>query len=675
MDKIFSFLERHWNILAVGFCVVMALCVAAKKVCGCFAEVPVTPFGIYAFLALLSIPCRKIPKIPEKFWYPICLGALALPFFCFLLGSLGFLVGIPLTKWHAIVALLLAVGVLWKLSSDRKVFGVNLLLVIGLWLSCLTLASLSRERNNDPSAYHKPGAILMAEGWNPVWQPDLETFVTNRGWSPEDFRCYLVELFPKGQWTIVAVTYLSTGIIDAGDYVNLLLILVSILLFYHLLERWLGLSGGIALIGAFLLAFNRIALYEVYSGCIDGNLGLCFVLFLLSAIVWLKTGEKKWLPLVLCTAIYGCTLKHTAPVYFGVAGVMLSLPMVWNFFRNQKIALGCTQRSWWGGMGAIFVMVILCGWNPYITNTWNHTSPFYPLHTFDQVNHPAKDILAPWYKWDHFRDATSLQRFIYYHFVLRQKGVFVVIPTGDTHVDINQLKLFSPSDGDFFPVLLLFSLGMLFFVRSWDHWLVVGILLLTIAINPHAWWDRFIPQLFALPVLILMILRQQSRECLPFWAGRWNFAIGFFLAFALLNNSYGFLKEMRRCVASVALESREMAIWQASPRLCTQFCSVQYGTQCHPATHLCFYASFFLDNSGLEKLPVLSPNLIIDWEKEEVFYCTGWVYALPKRHGSRIQTDDEIIVDNSDVELSELPQALATVGKVRWKQLCNAWHK
>ncbi|MDO4576451.1 MAG: hypothetical protein Q4D98_14695, partial [Planctomycetia bacterium] len=369
MEKFTTFFDKHWNILAVAFCGVMAMCVVAKKYCGCCVDTPATPFAFYALLALLSIPCRKIPQIPEKYWYPICLGALAFPFFCFLLGSFGFLVGIPLTKWHGVVALLLAVGILWKLSPGRKVFVVNLSVTMGLWLGCLGMASLSRDRGPDSSVYHKPAAILMAEGWNPVWQPDLGSFMVAQGGSPENVRFSHTAYFPKGQWVVTGITFLLTGIIDAGDYVNLLLILVSIPLFYHLLKSWLGISSTYALAGAFLLALNKISLNLMNFGMIDGNMGLCFLLFLLSSIVWLKTGEKMWLPMILGTAIYGCTLKHTAPIYFGLAGVLYSLPVVWEFFRNRNATspnvslrgggrLGCSSRSWWGSMGTIFVLVL-----------------------------------------------------------------------------------------------------------------------------------------------------------------------------------------------------------------------------------------------------------------------------------------------------------------------------
>ncbi|MDO4568825.1 MAG: hypothetical protein Q4D38_00395 [Planctomycetia bacterium] len=339
MDKMFAFIDKKWNLLVLGFCFIMLLCVAAKKFLGCFADTRVLHFAFYTFLALMSIPCRKIPQIPEKYWYPISLGALAFPFFCFLLGSLGFLAGISLTKWHGVVALLLAIGVLWKWSPEKRVFIVNLLVVMGLWLGCLGMASLSRDRACgfyiDGQYYHKPAIIFMAEGWNPVWQPDLASFMKEHGWSPQEINYSHTAYFPKGQWAIGGITYCMTGIIDAGDYVNLLLIILSVPLFYHLLRAWLKNSSPLVLLAAFLLSLNVVAVEEINTGMIDGNLGLSFLLFLLSAVVWLKTGEKKWLPIMLGYAIYGCTLKHTAPIYFGIAGILYTLPVVWNFVQNR----------------------------------------------------------------------------------------------------------------------------------------------------------------------------------------------------------------------------------------------------------------------------------------------------------------------------------------------------
>lgn len=176
----------------------------------------------------------------------------------------------------------------------------------------------------------------MAEGWNPVWQPDLESFLAEKGYSVQELRFSHVAFFSKGQWVIVGITSLLTGIIDAGDYVNLLLILLAVPLFFHLLKEWQGLSPGITLLAAFSMAFHSVAFLELNSGRIDGNLVICFLLFLLSCVVWLKTGEKKWLPLLLGTAIYGCVLKYTAVVYFGLAGVMCSLPVVWDFLKRNR---------------------------------------------------------------------------------------------------------------------------------------------------------------------------------------------------------------------------------------------------------------------------------------------------------------------------------------------------
>ncbi|MDO5113154.1 MAG: hypothetical protein Q4E67_02135 [Planctomycetia bacterium] len=327
-------------------------------------------------------------------------------------------------------------------------------------------------------------------------------------------------------------------------------------------------------------------------------------------------------------------------------------------------------------MGTIFVLVILCGWNPYVTNTWNHTSPFYPLHTFDEMNHPKEDILAPWYTWNHFREATSLQRFFYAHLIARQPHTAKDFP-----IDVKNLKFFSLDVNEkqtgIFPLLLVFSLGLLFFVKNWDHWLVIGGILLTIALQPHSWWDRFIPQLYALPVLILIILQSQVRKDYPSWIPRWNGMLCFFFTFALLNNSLYFIHQLRKCVEGGILESKEISLWQTCPHLRTGYIfeklqKQEVNTDDEPYRFL--YTRFYLNKAGFEEITIVPTNQKINWEKEDVFYCCAWTCTLPKKHPGTIQTENDICLDYSDVSFSELPGTLKILGMLRWRQFCKAWN-
>lgn len=697
MNRVIDFLDRNWNFLALGFCFVVILCVTAKKVLGYFADTREVFLAFYMFLALLSIPCRKIPQIPEKYWYPICLGALAFPFFCFLLGSLGFLIGISLTKWHGIAALLLAVGILWKLSPAKKVFVVNLLVVVGLWLGCLGMASLSRDRANgnymDGHYYHKPGIIFLAEGWNPVWQPDLASFIKNHGWSSQEINYSHTAYFPKGQWVIGGITYCMTGIIDAGDYVNLLLIIISIPLFYHLLRTWLKSSSSLVLLAAFLLALNVVAVEEINTGMIDGNLGLCFLFFLLSSVVWLKTGEKKWLPVMLGSAIYGCTLKHTAPVYFGIAGISYSLPVVWDFFQNRisqnnKVLIcgGVWKKSqchWWLLVGTIFIMVILCGWNPYVTNTWNHASPFYPLHTFDEVHHPKEDILAPWYQEDNFRNASPWQRFVYTILIAGQTSHQSIntTDTAQTNVNINDLDYFPfysiKRDHRSFFLLLVFSLSLLFLVKKWEYWLVIGTIILTILVQPHSWWERFIPQMFALPVLIWISLHSQIVEESPNLKRRWTMMTSALLVVLLTNNSWVLFSRLIENANALLLEAREVELLQ-SPDLCYITCGAivldevkppSFTLPCKYLRVIHFYNQYYIHHLGFEEIKI-RPIKEILLKEQDILLTYLRTYIFTKKENKPLNKEWFL-----KTNFSELPQALKVVGQIRWRQFCQAWSR
>ncbi|MDO5113037.1 MAG: hypothetical protein Q4E67_01545, partial [Planctomycetia bacterium] len=224
----------------------------------------------------------------------------------------------------------------------------------------------------------------------------------------------------------------------------------------------------------------------------------------------------------------------------------------------------------------------------------------------------------------------------------------------------------------------IFSLGMLFFIREWEYWLVVGSILLTIAIQPHSWWDRFVPQMYALPVLILVILQSQTREYPRFLAKRWTMMTVLLLSLLLWNSSLSFMNQLKEQAAKVLLESKEMELRQSVAALYTGSVS-RHGDslQNHPPLRdnpwFRFYARHYLRQEGLGNLPVMAAPVPFDWEKTTVYYSFGWIYCLPRHETEPPQTENDVFLDYSDVNYSELPKALKTVGKVRWRQFCNAW--
>ena len=337
------------------------------------------------------------------------------PFFCFALGSLGFLAGLALTKWYAVLALLLTLVALKFRSQNWKEFGIKTLLFVLLQLAFMTIGALHTDDLCDSRIYHKPAAILMADGWNPVWEPDVTKFYERNGIDPESLKTSHLQYFPKGQWVVCGILYLATGNVDAGDYVDYAFMFALAILTYCALREWLGTSQWLAALASVTISLNPIAIMSLTNAHIDGLLGESLLMFLLASACFLKKGQKRWIPWILIPAVYGCSLKHTGPAYFGVAGLVLTIPLLWAAIRRKPgtSAPPVGLKDWLKLMIPIpFAVLILCV-NPFVTNTVNHTSPFYPLHSFDRANHPVVDTVADCYTMEDFKEAGPLRRFVY----------------------------------------------------------------------------------------------------------------------------------------------------------------------------------------------------------------------------------------------------------------------
>ena len=137
-----------------------------------------------------------------------------------------------------------------------------------------------------------------------------------------------------------------TGWLDAGDSLNLILFFCALILGFHLLKELFPLSELDLLLVSTALALNMYVTEEVFCGMIDFLLGTVFLLFFLSSLVWIQKRDSRWLPILLGTAIFGCTLKHTAPVYFGVTAFFLLYIRCEVPVPDNAQNLGNTYFSW-----------------------------------------------------------------------------------------------------------------------------------------------------------------------------------------------------------------------------------------------------------------------------------------------------------------------------------------
>ncbi len=618
----------------------------------------------------------------EKQVLTLSLSLVSFPFFCFVFGSLGFLCGLSLTGWWGAGALALSEVWLWLRTRNLRTFSLQSGLFLLLLAGFMTLGALHTDNSWDARLYHKPAAILMAQGWNPVWEPDVTKFYAENGIDPGSLRTSHLEFFPKGQWVVSGITYLMTGNLDSGDYVNFLFLLALWAVTFAALREWLNLRPGSAFLASLAVTLNPIASACLVNGHIDGILGDTLLIFLLSCICFLKNGNRRWIPWILLSAVFGCSLKHTGPVYFGIAGVIYTLPFLWKTCRKASSESrdfpNGTLKRWLCIMFPIPLLVLILCANPFITNTVTHTSPFYPLHTFDAKNHPVEDILSGWYAIENFHSANPVQCFVYSFFfgTPYEGGLERKFPPVDISkvgsIDWKHPFIWFNAFGWIFGAALFLSLAMLVFVpRLEDAWILLA-LGATVLVQPHAWWARFIPQIWAFPILVFCILTARFQAIQ--WVRR---------RLRLLCGTLTFLLLIQGLLTFSYMESRSLLFLQLEQQF-ADLAQKHSGSvaaigayekedpneiQVQPIYNF-YECTLFADSS----IPCVCSETKFGWKPipgEPLAYFEGVMLYAPGEIKNRSYED--VALDKNDVKLNQTLSGIRWKLGERWKQLKKVW--
>lgn len=603
------------------------------------------------------------------------------PFFCFALGSLGFLAGLALTKWYAALALLLTLLVLKFRSQNWKEFGITTLLFLLLQLGFMTIGALHTDDLCDSRIYHKPAAILMADGWNPVWEPDVTKFYERNGIDPQSLKTSHLQYFPKGQWIVCAILYLATGNVDAGDYVDYAFMFALVILTYCALREWLGTGKWLAILASVTISLNPIAIMSLTNAHIDGLLGESLLMFLLASACFLKNGQKRWIPWILIPAIYGCSLKHTGPPYFGVAGLVLTIPLLWRAIRRKSGASETSVglKDWLKLMIPIpFAVVILCV-NPFVTNTVNHTSPFYPLHSFDHTNHPVVDTVADCYTMEDFKEAGPIRRFVY-SYLIGQPSRCMNTGTLDYkiheigRIDLGESFIELNAFGWIFGLELLLSIFLLIFVshKTSELWVLL-VLAATVLIQPHSWWARFVPQFWAFPALAFLVVLSDWEGIRPLETRlKWTVALllGALCMQGVLTFSYTNLKML----AFIQLEQRMEKVMETPQTLVSAVCAMDENRpgemQLFPTFN--FYLSRKFQDAHFTNISVFQNHH--GWQAlpgKPLVYFNGILLCRPD--GPIGDYDfNEIELDKKDVSIGKIPSSILWRLNQRFQQFLES---
>jgi hypothetical protein len=425
--------------------------------------------------------------------------------------------GFVALRLSVVLAFLSVAAVLISRGSWRKalVWGIAF---AALLVASLQLADRFDDNTWDGQAYHKPGVIQLRRGWNPVRDAPL----------PLDNYAHLwVNHYAKGQWIVEASLYALTGRIEQAKAVGVLAVVGAFLLSVSAALS-LGLSRHLALLGAAVLAFAPVTLYQLGTFYVDGLLGSASCALLALFVLALRPPDRlTWLALA-STVVFAVNLKFTAVPYVACFG-LTAVVVFWRLKPERLRTLVVI-----GGASAV-LGVLAIGFNPYVRNTLSHGHPFYPVLGAGKVDLITSQLNPE-------LQQTSRVRKLLVSTFARTSNNREDWPSTKWPWQIRRSELdeFSTPDvrlgghGPWFGFALILaavSLAMLLVKRERAA-VGVGVVLLGLIgsalLNSEAWWARYAPQLWFIPGLVGVWAAAS--------AGRWRRGVGWAVLIVLAVN-------------------------------------------------------------------------------------------------------------------------------------------
>lgn len=437
------------------------------------------------------------------------------------ISAVGLLMGLPIGHWQALLAASLTALTLYFMTTTWEARIVRSALLLGLLAVAAGIAIATVDDGYDGWLYHEPGVIGLAHGWNPVWQPRFDVWWSLHGAALGNapgapfVDGLWTTAYPKANWILAANAIVWGLPLDAGKYAGILLIAAAAGVAWRSL-----LLAGLPLLPAAVLAaaaaLNPVAVMQTTTYYVDGPLASCLCVVAFAALAFSLTASWLDLLALACAALLACNLKFTGPLYVA----LLLAPSVALWLRHGRLS-----RRHAPLITCAALLLLLCSVNPYLTNIRIGGSPVQPLNRLDvmrgqfwpeflQKNRLEKLAISLTFSnaFDPYGDlpepvARSIAS------PLEQRGLTEFAQFA-TSYDL-RIGGFGPLFG--FTLLLAFVLWVRHGgpVAGWTPFaaLAAGIVLATLA-NPEAWWARYAPQLWLLPILAAAVSYKTRRASL-----------------------------------------------------------------------------------------------------------------------------------------------------------------
>lgn len=453
---------------------------------------------------------KKRPMSESVSRYLFCTGiaALAFVFFTFALAMLGFVVKVPITPFHLIAALagtaLACVFLSWyyygqKRSVDVKVALSMMAVIAVLLLSCWMIAHSFYDTSYDGVWYHQGAIYQLMNGYNPVY-----------GQVPDSYSgAAYIGHYPKALEISSAVINAFTQHIEDGKLLNIFLMVTAFLLIFPaIVFSFPKINLNYALVISALCAFNPVSVYQSLSYYVDGVSASLLAILVFLLILSFRNMDEILFAAITAVIIVSINFKFFDLIYVGL--IVMGFIAICHFNKKANRLHYLLIASLAAG--------VLFGANPYIYNVIDHGTPFYPVEgiSTDMISGDTPQNMA---------GRNSVEQFLYSIFSessVKKDAAMLKMPLT---LGSQEGEAFRETDarvggfGPFFSAVFILAAIVAIFLIYMDikekrllgdlMILVCVLVLISVLVNPADWWARYVPQLWLIPLLLLVCSSQR----------------------------------------------------------------------------------------------------------------------------------------------------------------------
>jgi len=469
-------------------------------------------------------------------YFLIAFGLINILGFTLLFCTLGLLIGITISVWEfplACVAGLLTTYFASVFLLGKKANGSflkNGVLIIVLLVVSILAASSVYDASFDGEWYHQETVYRLKNGYNPAHQflpvPADEQLIDNsNNWCEStavntrekpgviltNLKFLNMNHFSKGGEIIEASIYQVTNRIESGKAANAIILFASFFLSLSLLYKVDRIGIKTKWLLAFILSFNPVSVKELFTYCVDGFGGSLLLCLLLTFCLLLlqPNRNRNYYYLLGCLLILTVNVKFTMLVFACI--YMFGFLLVMLIFKKT----GLIKNTLITASVAMIIGVFCCGFNPYVTNTVQKHDLFYGL---DATRVEIKRLTpTPFLTLNRF-ETLFLSLTSHQSWDLVDKSTVSQIPKIPFTVNKNDIlssdvepgiSAFGPFySGSMLTAIMILVIAIIYWRKTQAFKyavLAILIILVTVLIIPDPWWMRFVPQLWLIPIIVLVM--------------------------------------------------------------------------------------------------------------------------------------------------------------------------